>query len=251
MGGDTDLLVLLCYHCEFSSQDVFFQPEPKTNTAKHRVWDLRKAKTVLGVKVIQVIRFVHAIFGCDTTSRLHGLGKASALKMVTKNEQFLRLAHLFCGDAETSKEAIVKAGEDVLVYLYNGSEQDDLNSLRYKRFCEKVKSGSKAVEAKCLPPMSAAARYHSLRVFLQRKEPEEWGWKESDGQLLPVTTDLPPAPSKLIELFRCDCKSGCKTMRCTCRKNGLECTSACGICKGFDCTNLPVIDTDTDADRSV
>ena len=30
VGDDTDLLVLLCYHCEFSSQDVFFQPEPKT-----------------------------------------------------------------------------------------------------------------------------------------------------------------------------------------------------------------------------
>ena len=185
VGDDTDLLVLLCYHCEFSSQDVFFQPEPKANTAKHRVWDLRKTKTVLGVKVIQVILFVHAILGCDTTPRLHGLGKASSLKMVTKNEQFLCLAYLLCGDAETSKEAIVKAGKDVLVYLYNGSEQDDLNSLSYKQFCEKVKSGSKAVEAKCLPPTSAAARYHSLRVFLQinvwkgntRLEPEEWGWK--------------------------------------------------------------------------
>ena len=38
-------------------------------------------------------------------------------------------------------------------------------------------------------------------------------------------------------------------MRCTCRKNGLECTSACGICKGLDCTNSTVIDTDTDADE--
>ena len=90
------------------------------------------------------------------------------------------------------------------------------------------------MEAKCLLPTSAAARYHCLRVFFQINvwkgntslEPEEWGWKESDGQLLPVTTDLPPAPSKLIKFFRCDCKSGCKTMRCTCRKNGLECTSA-------------------------
>ena len=152
VGDDTDLLVLLCYHCEFSSQDVFFQPEPKANTAKHRVWDLKKTKTVIGVKIIQVILYVHAILGCGTTSRLHGLGKASALKMVTKNEQFLCLARLVCGDAETSKEAIVKAGEDVLVYLYNGSEQYNLNSVRYKRFCEKVKSGSKAMEAKCLPP---------------------------------------------------------------------------------------------------
>ena len=73
-------IVLLCYHCEFSSQDVFFQPEPKANTAKHRVWDIRKTKTVLGVKVIQVILFVHAILGCDTTSRLHG-------SLSTKNEQ--------------------------------------------------------------------------------------------------------------------------------------------------------------------
>ena len=38
-------------------------------------------------------------------------------------------------------------------------------------------------------------------------------------------------------------------MRCTCRKNGVECTSVCGICKGLDCTNLPVIDTDIDADE--
>ena len=117
VGDDNVLLVLLCYHCEFSTQDVFFQPEPKANTAKHRVWDLRKTKTVLGVKVIQVILFVHAILGCDKTSRLHGLGKASA--------------HLFCGDSETSKEAIVKAGEDVLVY--NGSEQDDLHKFAHDR----------------------------------------------------------------------------------------------------------------------
>ena len=75
VGDDTDLLVLLCYYCEFSSQDVFFQPEPKANTANHRVWDLRKTKTVLGVKVIEVILFVHAVLGCYTKSRLHGLRK--------------------------------------------------------------------------------------------------------------------------------------------------------------------------------
>lgn len=258
VGDDTDLLVLLCYHCGFSSHDVFFHPEPKTNTTKHRVWDIKKTKSVLGDKVIQVILFVHAILGCDTTSRLHGLGKASPLKMVMKNEQFLCLAHVFCDDAETSQEAIVKAGEDALVYLYGGSEQDNLDSLRYRRFCEKVKYGSKAVEAKCLPPTSAAARYHSLRVYIQINywkgntslEPEEWGWKESDGELLPLKTDLPPAPSKLIELFRCDCKTGCNTMRCTCRKHGLQCTSACGNCKGLDCTNSPVIiDTEFDDDE--
>ena len=92
----------LTYWCYYAII-VFFQPEPKTNTAKHRVWDLRKAKTVLGVKVIQVIQFVHAILGCDATSRLHGLGKASALKMVTKNEQFLHLAHVIDTDIDADE----------------------------------------------------------------------------------------------------------------------------------------------------
>ena len=74
VGDDTDLLVLLCYHCEFSSQDVFFQPESNANTAKYRVWDLRKRKTVLGVNVIQIIIFVHAILAdCMDLGKPHHL----------------------------------------------------------------------------------------------------------------------------------------------------------------------------------
>ena len=61
VGDDTDLLVLLCYHCEFISQDGFFQPVPKANTAKHRVWDLRGNKRssrsfVLSTQSLAVIR---------------------------------------------------------------------------------------------------------------------------------------------------------------------------------------------------
>ncbi|CAH3149973.1 unnamed protein product [Porites evermanni] len=49
-----------------------------------------------------------------------------------------------------------------------------------------------------LPPTFSAARYHSLRVFLQvkqwhclsdRMQFEDWGWKLSGNQVIPVTTD--------------------------------------------------------------
>ena len=92
-----------------------------------------------------------------------------------------------------------------------------LNSLRYKRYCDKVKKGSKAVEAKNLPPSSAAARYHSLRVFFQIQEwkgdvsglePSEWGWEEVGGQLLPNTIDLPAAQSKCLRCSDASVKQG-------------------------------------------
>ena len=91
---------------------------------------------------------------------------------------------------DSSNEDIVQSGEVALVLLYGGSEDERLDALRYKRFRENVASSTKYVEARSLPPTSAAAKFHSLRVYYQVQEwkghasdmdPEEWGWKNSSG----------------------------------------------------------------------
>ncbi|GFN73858.1 hypothetical protein PoB_000036400 [Plakobranchus ocellatus] len=110
--------------------------------------------------------------------------------------------------------------------------------LRYKRFWEKVTSNITTVEVRSLPPTSAAAKYHSLRVYLE-VQPEVWGWQLSSGRLDPCTTDLPPAPQLLLKMIRCNCKSDCRSKRCTCRKHGLKCSLACGECKRIGCLNSP------------
>ena len=46
VGGDTDLLVLLLYHAELQSFDLYFAPEPKKNT-KCRTWNIKKVKAKL------------------------------------------------------------------------------------------------------------------------------------------------------------------------------------------------------------
>ena len=46
-----------------------------------------------------------------------------------------------------------------------------------------------------------------------------------------------PAPTGLIELSMCSCKSPCQTDRCMCRKNKLLCTEMCkcvDTCKNCD-----------------
>ena len=85
----------------------------------------------------------------------------------------------------------------------------------------------------CLQQQRAAARFHSLRVYLQVKQwqgegsgmsMEDWGWKVTNDQVFPVATDLPPAPESLLQLIRCNCSSDCSSMRCICRKNGMQCS---------------------------
>ena len=57
-----------------------------------------------------------------------------------------------------------------------------LKELRVTRFTEKVSKSSIFVDTKMLPPTSDAAKYHSLRVYLQVQiwlgnelNPTEWG----------------------------------------------------------------------------
>ena len=66
---------------------------------------------------------------------------------------------------------------------------------------------------------------------------EDWGWKFTDNQVFPVATDLPSASDSLLQLIRCNCSSDCSTMRCINRTSGMECSPACGQCKGSVCTN--------------
>ena len=105
--------------------------------------------------------------------------------------------------------------------------------LRYERYSEKVKKSSKAFN---LAPTSAAARYHSLRVYFQLNE--EKGEKESEFALIYprlLTCSQFYSVPKLLEMFLCDCKTGCSSLKCTC-PNGLVCMWQ--YCEGLSCSNI-------------
>ena len=82
------------------------------------------------------------------------------------------------------------------IFAYRSWANDKLDDLQYKRYTEKMKKAVKAVEVKSLSPTSAAARYHSLRVFYQicewkghasDLEPTEWGGKVVGQRFQPIT----------------------------------------------------------------
>ena len=67
---------------------------------------------------------------CDTTSRVHGIGKEASLKKFLVSHHFRNQAQVF-NVTSASKKDVGAAGEKVLVCLCNGKSDEGLDSLRY------------------------------------------------------------------------------------------------------------------------
>ena len=73
--------------------------------------------------------------------------------------------------------------------------------------------------------------------------PEEWGWLRVQNR-----QHDRPATSTRGSAEGChagpSCRNDCDTPRCSCKKHCLECSVACGECKGVSCMNSPILPTD-------
>ena len=73
---------------------------------------------------------------------------------------------------------VLLAGENALVSLYCGKHRDTLDRLRYQRYYEELGTKGSQLQPQNLTPTSAAAaRYHSLRVYLGVKQRQGKGFR--------------------------------------------------------------------------
>ena len=160
---------------------------------KSRVWDIKRPS-------LRWVRLCVQIF-CSCTHVLDVTRPpgSMALKKLTTDALFYQQADAFNRSAATEEE-VVLAGEKALLCVYNcKSPVESLDTLRCTGFCQQVATETTFVQPESLPPTSAAAAYHSQRVYFQIQQwkgmplqPEDWGWKLTVGKLLPVRRDLPP-----------------------------------------------------------
>ena len=160
---------------------------------------------------------LHALLGCDTTSRLFGIGKGTTIKKFESSSAFASAIQVF-NDFPVPRQQIVDAGERALIALYSGDNTCTLDELRFQKFHQKVLNSSKPCDPKVLPPTSAAAKYHSMRVYCQvlqwkgiSANPQDWGWDITSEKLFPCLTDRAPAPKELLQVIWCKCKTGCSS----------------------------------------
>ena len=245
VGDDTDLLVLLLHYLSPSHHVIFLQTTSK-------IINIKTLKDNLDPDLVASLLFLHAITGCDTVSRPHGIGKVMAMG---KCDQLKEHASAFVKSSQSHDE-VNRHGQGTLEVLYCCKSGHSLDFERAARFSSKVASRSVYLPPESLPPTCDAARYHSYRAYHQVQtwlgndlDPTKWGWLlhkvQNSAKLKTVKMQRDPAPASLLKLVKCNCYGKCDKNTCSCRKNGLVCTLACGHCKGITCTNAAV---DTEAE---
>lgn len=114
IGEDADLLILLLFHAQSHKFKLHLVNKGKNNKP-NKCWNIISIKNCFGESVCERLLFSHAISGCDTTSRLHVIGKGFALKqLLTKNSMFLTASDV-CFNRESLTSEIVQAGGQAIV----------------------------------------------------------------------------------------------------------------------------------------
>lgn len=197
------------------------------------VYDIQVIKQVVGNEICHSLLLLHAFTGCDTTSRIFGIGKQSALQKLIKDDPILHRCTKIFSTLGQDMNVIADSGCALMVSLFHGKPGDNLSTVRYNRLCTKVTSER-------LPPTSSATKYHSLRSYHQvmqwmgkgeDRDVTIWGWGLQTDKLAPVMTHTAPAPQTLLTMIRCRFSGVCNTHHCTCENMPLDCSHACGQCQ--------------------
>ncbi|KAK7041659.1 hypothetical protein SK128_028609 [Halocaridina rubra] len=76
--------------------------------------------------------------------------------------------------------------------------------------------------------LQSRAWYQATNMQQQPFDPLKLGYyKDTCGQLLPVTTEVHPTSKAIIQLERCQWESNYSTQRCSGKRNDLPCTELC------------------------
>jgi len=75
IGEDTDLLVLLLYYAHEHSKGLYFRSDKSKTDGTSTVYDINRLQQIIGHDMCAQLLFIHAVTGCDTTSRIFGVGK--------------------------------------------------------------------------------------------------------------------------------------------------------------------------------
>ena len=89
IGKDTDLLILLLHYADTDPdiKDLYFRSDKTCATNVH---DINSLKAIIGPDICSQLLFIYAFTGCDSTSRIFGIGKKMAFKKLVKGQPIIK-----------------------------------------------------------------------------------------------------------------------------------------------------------------
>lgn len=194
--------------------------------------------------LVKIILFIHAFTGCDTTSAFYDKGKKSFVDIIIKYPALIEDIEFFYNKNAT-KSRLLPVGENCVkaIYGWNVAQPITLGNLRY--ICYQKFTLKTGCNLRSLPPISETVNEHTLRVFYQVQkwlgnndiDPQLYGWENTINGLMPIKCQKEAFPQEILEIVACNCKAGCKSKKCPCRRINLNCTNLCASCTGINCYN--------------
>jgi len=218
---DTDIMVILLYHSRQLKANVWMDLGHSSDNTRRYV-HITALANHLGPVVCKALPGYHALTGCDYTSPFFRKGKVNPLKKAQKSALHLEgISMLGETTAFDDDDSLV---ERYVCSLYGQGALSSVNDARLKIFLQKYKPTDpdsplekiKGLDAGMLPPcknvlMQKLARcnyvaylwkHAHLRDPLENIQPTDHGWKEVNGDFVPLWftgSQMPTILSKTME----------------------------------------------------
>ena len=231
IGEDTDLHALLLYYTQGEDINLYFRSDKPKADGTIEVYHINRIQEVLGHEMCSQLMFIHVMTGSDTTSRSVGVGKKTAFQKLAKGDSLIRSCAIAFTIPNQSTEVINNIGCQVMAVLFGGKGTDSLATMRYNTFSKNVVSASSFVTPERLPPTESATKLHCRRAYYQvmvwagkdeGMDPKNWGWFLQDNRLVLLMSTMNAAPDNMLKIIHCNCSTAGKTLRCSCRRYGLD-----------------------------
>ena len=238
---DTDVFVCVIHHFNqliyFGLNELWFLTGKSISKCFIPIHDL---VNTMDSDVIDILPAVHALTGCDTTSKVGT--KASALKQASKCGY--KLLYSF-GKEDISDSMMSNAEKFLLKCLSSSDEIHHFDQLRNEIYHKKQNQ----FNIEKFPPSTSSIEQHIKRAYLQSYlwfhapfvanitlDPLLFGYEfDEDGCLLPISV----GQSKIPEDFPipCSCIKCARANVCPCRVKNLACCKFCRCKSEEQCKN--------------
>ena len=232
MSSDADIFVLLMYYWDILHSKGLLELWLRAGSADStRHIPIHSLASNIGLDICSVLPALHALTGCDYTSKVGT--KAAAVEAYP--EKYLK----YFGIA--SIEDVLQDSEAYLVQVLSPKSKKQNKCTTMNELRSQMYYNSKTLSNDQLPPTTKEIHEHIRRAYFvthqmisllhpqpMSLEATAYGFEEREELLLPTKVEVPISEEYTIV---CNCTK-CSSNRCVCRKHGLPCLKFCK-CNSF------------------
>ena len=205
-----------------------------------RAIPLHQLVNTMDSTVIEVLPAVHALSGCDTTSKI-GTKKSAFQTAEKSGEEYLKSF----GKSVLTEEMVCSAEKFLADCLSNDKKLQTFDELRFQTYHKKTLQ----LDFEKLPCTSNSIHRHIKRAFLQcyrwlhapfmetiDLNPTDYGYIIDDNEhLIPEIVEGPVTPDDFP--LPCNCIKCAKSTVCPCRVRDIPCCEFCKCNASVSCKN--------------